>query len=279
MSVFLNNSFLEDEKAMLHVSDLSMQRGYAVFDFFRTVNGVPLFMHDHLDRFYASGSAMRLPIGHTREELMVIVQELIARSALSEAGIRLMLTGGYSQDGFQPAEPNLLITCNPIKTVSDTAIKQGVSIITYQHQRELAHIKSTNYLMAVWLQPLLKQEGADDVLYYNNETVTEFPRSNVFMVTKDGTLVTPAHHMLKGITRQKILLLAKELMPVEERNITVEELVTAREIFLTSTTKKVLPVVKLNGKIIHDGTPGAASLLLYEKFTALEQMDYTPMSA
>ena len=263
----------------MHVSDLSMQRGYAIFDFFRTQQGVPLFMHDHLERFFASAAAMHLPVSQTREELMAIVEELIKRSPLKEAGIRMMLTGGYSADGYQPAEPNIVITCNPVSIVSEAAMKQGVSVITYQHQRELAHIKSTNYLMAVWLQPLLKQQGADDVLYHNSETVTEFPRSNVFMVTEDGTLVTPAHYMLKGITRQKILLLAKELMPVEERNITVEELATAREIFLTSTTMKVLPVVKLNGKRIYDGTPGAVSLLLYEKFTALEQMVCTHMSA
>ncbi len=279
MAVFLNNSFLDDEQALLHVSDLVIQRGYAVFDFFRTVNTVPLFMQDHLERFYASAAAMHLPLAHTKEELTAIVHELVERTTLKEAGIRLMLTGGYSTDSYHLAEPNLLISCNPVKTVSAAEMVTGVSIITYEHQRELPHIKSTNYLMAVWLLPMLKQQAADDVLYYNKESVTEFPRSNVFIVTKDGTLVTPAYNILKGITRKKILLLAAEMMPVEERNIMVDELASAKEIFLTSTTKKILPVVKLNGKTIGDGKPGAATLILYEKFVALEQMCCPQMSA
>jgi len=279
MAVFLNNSFLDDEQALLHVSDLVIQRGYAAFDFCRTVNGVPLFMHDHLERFYASAAAMHLAVAHTKEELTAIVHELVQISSLREAGIRLMLTGGYSTDSYHLAEPNLLITCNPVKTVSAAEMTRGVSIITYEHQRELPHIKSTNYLMAVWLLPLLQQQAADDVLYYNKESVTEFPRSNVFVITNDGTLVTPAHNILKGITRKKILLLANEIMQVDERNITVHELASAKEIFLTSTTKKILPVVKLNGATIGDGKPGPATLSLYEKFVALEQIFYPQINA
>ncbi len=270
MAVFLNNSFLNNEQALLHVSDLVMQRGYAAFDFFRTVNGVPLFMQDHLERFYASAAALHLPVAQKKEEMTAIVHELIERSSLKEAGIRLMLTGGYSADSYHPADPNLLITCNPVKIMSAAEMTKGVSIITYEHQRELPQIKSTNYLMAVWLLPLLKQKNADDVLYYINDSVTEFPRSNVFMITKDGALVTPAQNILNGITRKKILLLANEIMPVEERNITVDELASAGELFLTSTTKKIMPVVKLNGKTIGDGKPGPGTLGLYEKFVMLE---------
>ena len=65
MPVYLNDKFVENDKAFLHVSDLSIQRGYGVFDFFRTVNGIPLFLDDHLDRFYASAAAMYLPIRNT----------------------------------------------------------------------------------------------------------------------------------------------------------------------------------------------------------------------
>ncbi len=271
MAAFLNDRFVDNDDAKLHVSDLSMQRGFAIFDFFRTVNGVPLFMPDHLSRFYASAGAMRLSAGKTREELTAIVMELIQRSSLSEAGIRIVLTGGYSADSYHPAVPNLLITCNPVKTATAADFERGFSVITHEHQRELPHIKSINYLMAVWLQPLMKERQADDVLYYNRESITEFPRCNVFVVTADNRLVTPARNMLPGITRKNVLALAAERMPVEERDIPVEELQQASEIFLTATTKKILPVVKLNERIVGNGRPGPVTTRLYELFLAKEK--------
>ncbi len=270
MAVFLNDKFLNNEEALLHVSDLSMQRGYAVFDFFRIVNSVPLFMPDHLDRFFASADALHLAVGKSREELVSIIHELIQRSSLAEAGVRLMLTGGYSQDGYQPAVPNLLLNCKPVKTASEADFEKGYSIITYEHQRELPHIKSINYLTAVWLQPVLKEKGADDVLFHYNDRLTEFPRSNVFMVTKENVLVTPARHMLKGITRKNVLALAAEWMNVEERDIAVNELADAAEVFLASTTKRILPVVRINQQKVADGKAGPVTRKLFEQLLDME---------
>lgn len=270
MAVYFNDKFVNNEEALLHVSDLSMQRSYALFDFFRTVNGIPLFIEDHLDRFYASATAMHLVINKSREEMRNIVQELLQRSSLSEAGIRLMLTGGYSTDSYHPASPNLLITCNPVKTATASDFEKGFSVITYEHQRQLPHIKSINYLMAVWLQPLLKEKQANDMLYYNKESITEFPRANVFMVTANNKLVTPAHNILYGITRKNIIELAAEIMPVEERNISVEELLNASEVFLTATTKKIIPIVRINGQPIANAKPGPVTTKLFEKFLQLE---------
>lgn len=270
MTAFLNDTFVANEDAVLHVSDLSMQRGYAVFDFFRTVNGVPLFIQDHLDRFFASAEALHLPVIKSREELVHIIHELIRRSSLPDAGIRLMLTGGYAADSYQPALPNLLITSKPVKTATAADFERGYSVITYEHQRELPHIKSINYLTAVWLQPVLKEKGADDVLYHYNNRLTEFPRSNVFMVTKENVLVTPARHMLKGITRKNVLALAAEWMNVEERDIAVNELADAAEVFLASTTKRILPVVRINQQKVADGKAGPVTRKLFEQLLDME---------
>ncbi len=270
MAVYLNDRFLENEEALLHVSDLSMQRGFAVFDFFRTMNGVPLFMPDHLDRFYTSAKAMHLPVKQNKEELSAILTELIKRSGIQQAGVRIMLTGGYSPDSYQPAEPNLLITCNPVNVLTDKEFEKGIAIITYGHQREMPHIKSINYQMAVYLQPLLKEKKAGDVLYFKNNIITEFPRSNIFIVTEENILATPGHNVLHGITRKNVLVLAKDMMQVEESDITLDELLAAKEIFLTSTTKKILPVVKVNGEIIGDGRPGKFTADLYKKFLEME---------
>lgn len=270
MPAYLNNKFLENDEAMLHVSDLSMQRGYAVFDFFRTINGVPLFIADHLDRFYASAISLHLIVRKKNGELATIIHELIKRSSLSEAGIRIMLTGGYSSDNYHPAEPNLLITCNPVETATKPDFEKGYSIITHEYQRELPNVKSINYLMAVWLQPLMKEKQVDDILYFRNGIISEFPRSNVFIITKDNKLVTPAHNILAGVTRKNVMALAAEKMAVEERDITTEELMNAAEVFLTSTTKRILPIVKIDNKIIGNGKPGKITTVLYEAFLELE---------
>lgn len=270
MPAYINNQFIENDEARLHVSDLSMQRGYGIFDFFRTVNSIPLFIDDHLDRFYASAQSMHLPMRNSKKELSSIIHDLINKSALTEAGIRIMLTGGYSENSYHPAEPNLIITCNPVKTSEQTDFEKGFSIITHEHQRELPHVKSINYLMAVWLQPLLKEKKADDLLYFKNNIITEFPRSNVFIVA-ENKLVTPAHNILKGITRKNILSIAAEIMPVEERDITVDELMNASEVFLTATTKRIIPIVKINGQVIANGKPGAVTSSLYQKFMELEK--------
>jgi branched-chain amino acid aminotransferase len=247
-----------------------MQRGYAVFDFFRTINGIPLFITDHLDRFYASAIGLHLIVRKKNGELATIIHELIKRSSLSEAGIRIMLTGGYSSDNYHPAEPNLLITCHPVKTATGADFERGYSIITHEYQRELPHIKNINYIMAVWLQPLMKEKKADDILYFRNSIITEFPRSNVFIITKDKKLVTPAHNILAGVTRKNVLALAAEKMDVEKRDITTEELMNAAEVFLTSTTKRILPIVKIDNKIIGNGKPGKITTVLYEAFLELE---------
>ncbi len=271
MAVYLNNRFLENEEAMLHVSDLSIQRGYAIFDFFRTVDGVPLFMPDHLDRFFASAAAMHLTVKQIREELTTIIIELIKRTDIPQVGIRMMLTGGNSPDHFQPAEPNLLITCNPITMFDLSDFEKGFSIITHEHQRDLPHIKSINYQMGVWLLPQLKKHNADDALYYKNNTITEFPRSNIFIVTPENKMVTPKHNMLLGVTRKNILKMAEEIMPTEERDISLEELMNADEIMLTSTTKRIVPILKVNNQIISNGKPGKFTTILYEKLLALEK--------
>ena len=274
MAVFLNDQFLENKDASLNIMDLSIQRGYAAFDYLRTVNGKPLFIEDHLDRFYASAEAMRLPLSKTKEELTGIIIELIKKSGLSQVGIRLILTGGYSPDAYNPAEPNLLIICNPQTLPSLEDFKKGISIITYEYQRDLPQVKNINYMMAVWLQSLIREKKAEDVLYYRDNILTEFPRANLFIVTKQNILVTPAENILLGVTRKKLIELANDFTKVEERNISKEELYGAKEIFMCSTTKRILPIIKVDEIKIGNEYPGEITTDLYKKFLSLEEVNY-----
>ena len=271
MTAYINDRFVTGEEATLHVSDLSVQRGYAVFDFFRTIKGIPLFLVDHLDRFYSSAKGFHLEIRKSREEIKNIIFELISRSSIEEAGIRMTLTGGYSTDTYTPAETNLIITCNPVKTASANDFEKGIAAITYEYQRDLPQIKSINYQHAVWLQPLLKEKKADDVIYYKNNIITEFPRSNIFIVTPDGILATPLHNVLAGITRKHIIALSANIESAEIRDISKEELLSASEVFLTSTTRKIMPVLAIDGKPVGDGKPGTVTEKLYRCFLQLEK--------
>lgn len=266
---FVNNAFIDSAKASLHVSDLSIQRGYGIFDFFKTINNKPVFLQDHLERFYNSAERMHLHPAVSPGELEQIIKELIQKNNIPDSGIRITLTGGYSADGYTlPATPNLIITQNPLSVPLEFNTK-GISLITYNYQRPLPEMKTLDYSMAIWLQPLIKADGNDDVLYHENGLVRECPRANFFIVTKENEVVTASDKTLKGVIRKNILNLDNSGFRFTERDITLEDLKNASEAFITSTTKHILPVLRINQENVGNGKAGEISkklaLLLFEK--------------
>ena len=101
---FINDDFILEETAGIHFRDLALQRGYGVFDFFKIAESTPVFLEQHLQRFFYSAQQLHLPAGRTKEELKAIITELIAKNNMADAGIRMTLTGGYSADGYQAAK-------------------------------------------------------------------------------------------------------------------------------------------------------------------------------
>jgi branched-chain amino acid aminotransferase len=271
MFAFINNKFLEEKDAQLQVGDLAIQRGYGVFDYFRTRNYVPLFLADYLERFFNSARGLRLELPYAKDEITKIVDELIKKNNIPEAGFRIILTGGYSPDNFHPSTSNLIVLQQLVTLPTKQKFDKGLKIILHEYMRDLPGIKSINYLMGIYLQHKIQQQNADDVLYYKNGSVLEFPRSNVFIITKEQTVVTPSENVLHGVTRKKVIELACKHYKVEERSISVTELKQAAEVFLTSTTKRILPVVQVDDIIIGDGRPGAVTTDLYSKFLTMEE--------
>ncbi len=253
--VVVNGEIVAADTASLHISDLAIQRGYGLFDFFKTIDGKPVFMEDHLDRFFESCYHMRLDPGCTKQQLTGLLFRLMAQNKMVTSGIKMVLTGGYSPDGYTPAKPNLVIIQQPL-ALNNEPSPVPLKIITYEHQRQLPHIKTIDYLVAIWLQPLIGQSHADDVLYHHNNLVTECPRANIFMVNSNEVLVTPATGMLKGVVRKQILQHFSAAMAIEEREITLNELMGAKEVFVTSSTKNIFPVGSIDGKLIGDGSIG-----------------------
>jgi D-alanine transaminase/branched-chain amino acid aminotransferase len=270
MIAFINNKFLEEDNATLKVSDLSIQRGYAAFDFFRTKNYIPLFLDDYLDRFFNSISLLHLKPIHTRAELKVIIDQLIQKNKLAESGIRMTLTGGYSPDSYELVQSNLIITQQKIQLTTPEKFITGLKIITHEYQRDLPVAKSINYLVGVWLQQKVKEKKAADVLYHQQGMVSEFPRSNIFIVTHDKKIVTPSENILRGITRMKVLKIAAERYIVETRELHLDEIKNAAEVFMTSTTKRLLPINQVDDTIIGNGKAGTITALLNEDFIKME---------
>lgn len=273
--VFINDDFFEEDKAVIKTNDLALQRGYGVFDFFRTSNNQPLFLEDYLNRFYHSAKEMFIKVPLERKQLKEIIFKLIEKNNLPESGIRITATGGYSPDGYMPVEGNIIIQQQPLKLPPKEKYENGIKIITHEYVRDLPSVKSINYLMGVWLQQKIKEKQADDVLYYKSGIISECPRSNIFIVTNKGELLTPVDNVLAGITRKKILEMSRNVMPTFTRDITLTELKNANEVFITSTTKRLLPIVEIDGEKVGDGKPGNITAALYDLFMKMENQQTT----
>ena len=252
----MNDRFVPEKLATVSISDLNIERGYGIFDFFRLIGNHPLHLEDHLDRLFFSAEQMRLTIPKSREELKQVIRELIWKNEVPDSGIRIQITGGTTSDGIEFNSPTLIISQIPFSNPTPAQMKHGISLMSYMHQRQLPHVKSTDYLMSLWLQNQLKEQGAEDILYHDNGIIRECPRSNFFLVTQNDKVCTPEEGVLKGITRKKVLMLASKNFEVEVRNVRMEEIDSAREAFITSTTKQILPVTIIDRKKVGEGTPG-----------------------
>jgi branched-chain amino acid aminotransferase len=269
MFVYLNNQFVEVEKASLHISDLAIQRGYGVFDFFRVRENVLLYVEDHLDRFLQSAKFMHLSSPYTKDQLHSILEDLQKKNNLLNSSMRMILTGGYSPDAYQPVEPNLIIMQSPL-AFQDNLVPKSLNIITHEYVRDIPEAKTINYTMGIWLQPKLAEQKADDVLYQIDGTVSEFPRCNFFIVTRDNVIMTPDKNALKGVTRKKVLECASQYKVVEGA-VTINDILNAKEAFLTSSTKRIQAITRINGHTIGNGEPGSVTTELLKLLVAMEQ--------
>lgn len=270
MLALVNNELMPVEKASIGITDLAILRGYGIFDFFRLSDGVPLFIDDHIDRFFASADKVRLRVPLTRSELSASLFKLFEKNNKPVSGIRMILTGGYTPNGYKPGKPNLIITQEPISFPDKEKVTNGVKLITHDYLRDLPDVKTINYMTGIWLSEKIAQSGAYDVLYLNQGNVLELTRSNIFIVTKDQVVVTPKELILHGITRKHVLKAVRHSYKIEERPITFDELLEAEEAFLTGTTKRILPFVQVDQHIIGKGAPGKVTKNIMQKFLALE---------
>ena len=262
---FINGQIQSASDASIGVADLGLQRGYGVFDFGRTYNGKLFHFEDHIARLCRSASELHLKLPIPEEEITKVANQLIRESKLKTPSVRLILTGGYSHSSPMLEHSNFIIIAEELPTYPSDVYTQGGKLITVQYQRELPHVKSLNYINAIRLDPLKREKRAFDILYHSQYGITECPWSN-FFILRGNTLVTPKDNVLHGITRKLVLRLAKDQFPIEERAISFDELSAADEAFVTSTSKPVIPIVRVDDLDIGNGLVGTCTETIMRLF-------------
>lgn len=265
---YVNGELMPVATATIGVSDLALLRGYGVFDFLAVRFGKPLFLDEYLARFARSAGILGLELPFSLLAMKEMVQTLVQVNGLQDAGIRLVLTGGYAEDGFTPTHPNFIILEHYLAPRSETIWNTGIKMMSHAYQRELPEAKSINYLTGIQLLSQLNRTGAAEALFHDKGWVRESARSNIFIVNEHGRLVTPENKILHGITRQRILQSAGHIIDTETRDIALEEVYAAREVFIASTTKGNLPVHQVDEYVIGNGKPGPVTKAIIDLLDA-----------
>lgn len=266
---YANHSWVPLKEAGVSLLDLGLRRGYAVFDFIRVSNGTPLFLSRHIDRFFQSAKEMRLDMPCSKSDLHSLVHEIIRINQVKDAGVRMLLTGGNSPDGIHLGKPQLFIVTDALTAPPEEMRTEGYQLVSYPYRRHFPLVKTTDYTMELWLRPMIEDHRANDVLYHHHGIISECPRCNFFVVNEAGNLVTPDSHVLPGVTRSSIIEIANEIgILIELRDLYLHELPFVREAFICSTTKRIIPVSRIDD--IYLPVKGPVTSLLYQRFMERE---------
>lgn len=261
--VYLNGEFLPLERARVSVMDRGFLFGDGVYEVIPAYGGRLFRLHHHLRRLDNSLAAIRMDNPLSDGDWEAALQRLVAQHPGRDLGVYLQVTRGPAdkRDHVIPATvtPTVFAMANPVDPPDPALAERGVSAVTLDDIRwRLCHIKATTLLANVLLRQQARDEGAVEAILVRDGEVTEGAASNLFIVS-EGLLLTPPKgpHLLPGITRDLILELAAEAgIPCAEASIGMAQLEAADEIWLTSSTREVLPVTRLNGAAVGAGVPG-----------------------
>ncbi|MFI5172468.1 MAG: aminotransferase class IV [Chitinophagales bacterium] len=249
---YINNTFRQYNDVHLHISDLSIHRAYGIFDYMAQYGENIPFINSYLDRFFNSALLMHLQVPHSKEEIKNIILQLVSENKFPSSGIKLLLTGGYSDDGYTPGIPNFVILNTPLPVADPEQYSKGVSLITCHYKRSMPVAKTIDYSISLTYHQKMKSAGAVDVLYVWENDILEASRCN-FFILKNNVIITAKENVLLGITRSEVIKLASKEHIIEERPIEFEELITCDGCFITSTTKGIMPVAKIDDIKINNG--------------------------
>lgn len=277
MKIFIDGAYYSEENARVSVLDHGFLYGDGVFEGIRVYGGRVFKLEEHIDRLFASAHTIRLEIPYTKEELTDHVLETCRENELDGGYVRLVVSRGAGDLGLDVDhcdQPTVVIIAADISLYPDELYEQGMAIMTVPTRRNTAEtvnpqIKSLNYLNNILAKMEASLNGYNEALMLDdNGFVLECTGDNVFIV-RDDVLITPPRHLgiLPGITRNTVLELAqKRGISQQELPFTRHEVYNARECFLTGSAAEVIPIVKVDGRQIDDGTPGPVTEALIEDF-------------
>ncbi len=273
---YVDGRWVHPDEATISINDIAVLRGYSVFESLRTYNRNPFHLDEHLLRLYRSAVLIGIEIPWSSEQITDIVRDIIARNVYQHASIRLLVTGGVSEDGILPSDtPTLIVMITQLGERDMERFARGCKLITTKLQRISPEAKTANYIAAVRALKEAVRRNAADALFVNERGhVLEATRSNFFIFRGD-TLVTPHKGILIGVTRNVVLELARGRFAVDERPILLEELTLVDEAFITSSSKEITPVVRIDDLVIGDGKPGSRTYELEQRF--IEMVGRTEM--
>ena len=277
LKIWIDGELVGQADAKISVYDHGLLYGDGVFEGIRLYNGRVFEADAHIKRLYNSAKAIRLTIPLTPEQMLAAIEQTAKANQFSDCYVRAVVTRGVGYLGLNPnkcAKPSVFVITDLIEMYPKETYEQGMAIITASvirnHPNALSpRVKSLNYLNNI----LAKIEAADanvpEALMLNAEgNVSECTADNIF-IARDGAIVTPSTNdgILEGITRGAIIkLCAKLQIPCVEKSIQRYDVYTADECFLTGTGAEVVPVTKIDGRAIGNGTPGPLTGRLMEAF-------------
>jgi branched-chain amino acid aminotransferase len=288
MKIYIDGKFYDEKNAKISVFDHGLLYGDGVFEGIRAYHGRVFKLDEHIERLYWSAKAILLTIPMTPAEMTRAVVETCRKNKCHDGYIRLVVTRGVGTLGLNPnrcARPSVIIIAGKIQLYPQEMYDKGMTTVTVPTTRNLVNsvnpaIKSLNYLNNILAKIEANNAGVEEAVMLNNEGyVAECTGDNIFILKK-GHLMTPplSAGALYGITRNTVLELARESgLAVGEPNLSRYDLYTADECFLTGTAAEIIPVTKIDGRIIGDGKPGPATRQLIDKYHALTKVSGEPI--
>jgi branched-chain amino acid aminotransferase len=278
--VYINGKLFDKADAKISVYDHGLLYGDGVFEGIRVYHGTVFRLREHVDRLYDSAKSIALEIPMTRDQMADAVNSTVKANNKRDGYIRLVVTRGAGSLGLDPrktSDPQVVIIVDDISMYPPELYENGMEIITAatirNHPAALSpRVKSLNYLNNLLAKIEGIRAGCLEALMLNHKgEVAECTGDNLFLV-KHGVLKTPPLDagILEGVTRNAVMELARAAdVPVQEVSLTRHDVFTADELFLTGTAAEVIAVVKVDGRVIGTGKPGALTCMLRERFHEL----------
>ncbi len=288
MKIYIDGKYYDERNARISVFDHGLLYGDGIFEGIRAYNGRVFKLKEHIDRLFCSAKAILLEIPMSHADLMAATLETCRRNRIRDGYIRLVVTRGAGTLGLNPRsckKPSVIIIAGKIQLYPAELYQHGMDIITVPTTRNLHSalnpaIKSLNYLNNVLAKIEANTAGVEEAIMLNAEGyVAECTGDNLFIV-RNGALSTPplSAGALYGITRQTVIELAEAAgLKVSEPALTRYDLFNADECFLTGTGAELIPVVKIDGRVIGTGKPGPITRRLEEDYHALTKVSGEPI--